>query len=237
MFAEAMVYLRSFAGTPPQFRRHLGEAIGHWGRGRRQTLAWAPHVANTLGLLDTTIDDIASRRTVVVLGSGPLFDVPLESLARTFGQVLLLDQVHLSAIRRRVDRYPNVRLVWRDLAPGLGFLKEVADLDWVISVNLLSQLGSAAPQGEGRLVIERHLADLTALPCPVTLVTDVEYRKFDESGELRHEFDQMHGVRLPRPDLQWKWELAPLGEEGIRDRRVHSVAAWADWNAAARNVT
>ena len=98
MLAELLVYAASYRATPPAFRRHLGEAIGLWARGQRQTRAWAPHLANSRGLIDTTIDDLDRRRTVVVLGSGPLFDVPVESLARTFERVILVDQAHLSTI-------------------------------------------------------------------------------------------------------------------------------------------
>lgn len=234
MIAEGLVYLRSWSATPPAFRRHVAEAVGLWGRGQRQAAAWAPHIANTSGLIDTSIDDIQPRRKVAILGSGPLFDVPLEALARNFGEVLLIDQAHLSTIRKRVGRYPNVKLVWQDIAPGLGFLGDIPELDWVVSVNLASQLGRAAPEGEERAAIERHLNDLSALPAASTLITDLDFRIFDESGDLREEFDLMHGIKLPKSDLHWKWELAPLGEEGIRSRRVHGVAAWSDWNAASR---
>jgi hypothetical protein len=168
-----------------------------------------------------------------VLGSGPLFDVPLESLARTFGEVILIDQAHLSTINGRIRRYANIRRDWRDLAPGLEFLGEIPDLDWVISINLLSQLGRDATGGEERAMIDRHLDGLAALACPVTLVTDFDYRVFDEAGRLLEEFDLMHGRALPAPELQWKWEVAPLGEEGSGIRRVHSVAAWANWHGAA----
>jgi hypothetical protein len=234
MIAEGLVYLRSLPATPPAFRRHLGEAVGLWARGRRQRIAWAPHVANASGLIDTTIDDIKPRRKVAILGSGPLFDVPLEALARNFAEVILIDRAHLSTTSRRVSRYANVRREWRDLAGGLKFLGEIADLDWVVSMNLLSQLGAGGPEGKERETIDRHLDALTALPCAVTLVTDLDYRIFDRSGKRLEEFDLMHGRKLPARELQWKWEVAPLGEEGPDIRRVHSVAAWANWHAARK---
>src|SRR5689334_8788395 len=128
MLAELFVYAASYRQTPPAFRPHLGEAVGLWARGQRQTRAWAPHLANSRGLIDTSIDDLGSRRTVVVLGSGPLFDLPVESLARTFRRVILVDRIHLSTIGQRVDRYANVERQWRDLSTArnpdaLGFLE------------------------------------------------------------------------------------------------------------------
>jgi hypothetical protein len=236
MLAELFVYAASYRPTPPAFRPHLGEAVGLWARGQRQTRAWAPHLANSRGLIDTTIDDLASRRTVVVLGSGPLFDVPVESLARTFRRVVLVDRIHLSTIDSRVDRYPNVERQWRDLSTtresdALGFLDAIDDLDWVISLSLVSQLARAAPGAE-RQEVDGHLDKLTTLRCPATLVTDLDYRVFNRHGVMLDTADLLHGRPVPRSGLRWKWEVAPFGEEGRHTRRVHSMAAWPDWRHA-----
>ncbi|HEX4297600.1 MAG TPA: hypothetical protein VHZ56_06210, partial [Devosia sp.] len=169
MLVESLIYARSWGRTPARFRPFLVDAVGLWARGNRQFRAWTPHLNKTIAVLDTTIDDIASRRTVAVLGSGPLFDVPIESLARNFRRVLLVDRAHLSTIDHRVGRYGNVERVWRDLAPEgdlhpLRFLADIPELDWVISVNLLSQIGRAAPEGRERQAIDAHLDGLAALP-------------------------------------------------------------------------
>jgi hypothetical protein len=237
MLAELAVYAASWRRTPKPFRPHLAAAVGLWARGRRQARAWAPHLANARGLIDTTIDDFAVRRTVAVLGSGPLFDIPLESLARTFERVLLVDLIHLSGIDARISRYGNVELSWRDLSPerdadALGFLRDIDGLDWVISANLVSQLAVAAQPGSERLVVDRHLEALAALPCPATLITDLDYRVFNRHGVIRDSADLLHGRPMPRSGLRWKWEVAPFGEEARNTRRVHYVAAWPDWRTA-----
>jgi hypothetical protein len=237
--AQNLIYLRSYRRTPAAFRPHLIGAIGLWARGQRQFRAWTPHLNKTLAVLDTTIDDIASRRTVAVLGSGPLFDVPVESLARTFNRVLLIDIAHLSTIDRRIDRYPNVERIWRDLAPEdqpnpLAFLGDIPGLDWVISVNLLSQIARAAPDGTERATIDAHLDGLAALEVPVTLITDVDYRVFDRAGTLLEDIDLMHGRQLPFPESRWLWEVAPFGEEAADTRRIHTVHAYADWHVVGR---
>jgi hypothetical protein len=234
MLAEAFVYAMSLAATPPRFRRHLYGAVGLWARGRRQASAWVPHMSNTRGLIDTAIDEFETRRTVAVLGSGPLFDVPLESLARTFGTVVLADQAHLWTSLSRERRYRNIRREWRDLsaatsADPLGFLLAENELDWVISTNLLSQIARTAPEGDEQRVIAAHLDALASLPCRTTLVTDVSYRIVDKGGQVIEEADMVYGYALPRPDLTWKWEVAPFGEEAPGTRRVHAVSAWVDW--------
>ena len=233
MLAESLVYARSYWRTPPAFRRHLAGSIGLWARGMRQYRAWTPHLNKTLAVLDTTIDDIASRRTVAVLGSGPLFDVPIESLARTFERVLLIDLAHLATADKRIRRYRNIERVWRDLAPPgdrrpLAFLEDIPRLDWVISVNLLSQIGQVAPEGQERAAIDAHVDGLARLQMPVTLVSDVDYRVFDRAGTLLEDVDLLHGRILPRPEGRWLWEVAPFGEEAPDARRIHTVVAFPD---------
>lgn len=237
MLAELAAYATSYRRTPPAFRPYLMAAARQWARGVRQTRAWAPHLANARGLLDTTIDDFARRRTVVVLGSGALFDLPLESLARTFDRVVLVDRIHLSRIDERIRRYANVRLEWRDLCPAgnpdaLDFLRGIDGLDWVISANLVSEMAAQADAARSRLVVDRHLDALTGLPCPVTLITDLDYRVFNRHGIIRDSGDMLHGRPMPRSGLRWKWEVAPFREEARHTRRVHYVAAWPDWRMA-----
>ena len=239
MLAEIAVYAASYRRTPKAFRPHLWAGVAYWGRGVRQTRAWAPHLANARGLIDTTIDDFEARRTVVVLGSGPLFDLPIESLARTFERVILVDRIHLSSLKERIGRYANVELVWRDLSPeddpdALGFLDYISGLDWVISANLLSDMAASARPDRARLVIDRHLDALRRLPCPVTLITDLDYRVFNRHGVIRDSADLLHGHPMPRSGLRWKWEAAPFREETRHTRRVHYVAAWPDWRMAGQ---
>jgi len=237
MLAESFVYARSFWRTPPEFRPFLVDAVGLWARGERQFRAWTPHLNKTRAVLDTTIDEVAPRRKVAVLGAGPLFDVPLESLARTFGEVLLIDVAHLQTTVKRTRTYGNVTRIWRDLAPPgethpLAFLNAIENLDWVISLNLLSQLGRAAPEGDERQTIDAHLDGLSALKMKVTLVTDIDYRVFDRAGTLLEEYDLLHGRLLPPPESRWLWAVAPFGEEHRDRRRIHTVAAYPDWPAS-----
>lgn len=235
MILRAISFLRSFAATPPPFRRHLAEAIAYFRRGERLALAWAPHLANCITLIDPMIDEIKSRRTVVVLGSGPLFEVPLEALARNFRRVLLVDRIHLDETMARTRRYSNVERVWRDIGGGdepLAFLDDIVGLDWVISSNVLSDLGREG----GAAAVQAHLDGLSSLGCPVTLCVDTDYRIFDRAGTLIEDVELLHGIRLPLPELTWIWEAMPLSDQIPGRRHVHSISAWSDWHSAKRSV-
>jgi hypothetical protein len=133
----------------------------------------------------------------------------------------------------------NVETIWRDLAPPgepapLAFLNSIPDLDWVISLNLVSQLAHTAPEGDEAALVDRHLGGLDALPMPVTLVTDTKYRIVDRTGREAETFDLLYGRTLPAPTETWTWDVAPFGEEAPNTQRVHTVAAYPDWHAARR---
>lgn len=101
---------------------------------------------------------------VIVLGSGLLLDVPIESLVEKFREVVLVDVVHLPEVRKRIKQYKNVRLIQGDITNVAERLFEtirqgrselplsepsIPELDastsLVISLNILSQL-AAVPQ-------------------------------------------------------------------------------------------
>lgn len=228
MLVEALIYALSLPETPRPFRRHLFGAVGLWSRGRRQARAWAPHLRATRAFIEAQIPAIGDRRSVVVLGSGPLFDVPLAALAEAFGEVVLVDRAHLLPTALAMRGYRNVRRQWTDLAASA--LPEALghEPDWVISTNLLSQLALAAPEGAERQAVADHLAALAALRCPATLITDTSYRVLDRGGRELRRSDLLHGHALPAGDAKWQWEVAPLGEESRSTSRVHAVSAWAD---------
>ncbi len=223
--------------TPAPFRRHIGPGIAEWALARRQVKAWAPHLAQSRGLIDTLIDDLPRRRTVLVLGSGLLLDLPVESLGRCFERVVLIDRVHVAAAQRRTARYGAVVHLWRDLgfedvAGWQALFAGFADLDWVISSTLVAHLGAGLDRAVGRRRVEAHLAALATLPVPATLITETDFRLVNRHGVLLDQGDMLCGHEMPRPGLRWKWERAPFGEEQRHARRVYQVAAWPDWRQA-----
>ncbi|GJD91358.1 hypothetical protein BHAOGJBA_4906 [Methylobacterium hispanicum] len=240
--------LALWLATPAPWRhRRLGyvrESVLLSGRARRCRRAWAPHAARSREAVLAACADLPLRRAAVVLGSGPLADVPLSQLAAGFERVLLVDAVHPLGARLAARRFPNVRLVTADLAGAddpVGALCGGADL--TVSANLLTQLpvvpmdrhearGLAEPERLGARIVADHLAALGRLPGRVCLVTDTAQREEDRAGRVTGRLDLLFGVRLPPSPLAWDWELAPFGEAARHRRLIHSVRAYPDWGAA-----
>lgn len=249
-------YLMSlFTPSAPGARRlgYVGESFAIRARQRRQRAAWAPHQAETQRFLS---DLPCEGRRLIVLGSGPLLDVPLEALAARWPEVVLVDVVHTRAARARAAALPNARCVLLDVTGCLSALEggrgvpeprppallEAKDAT-VVSLNLLSQLPIlplerladlrvTEAQGEAfaRALIEGHVRWLRGLGAArAALVSDVCRRWFTRGREVVEVEDALHGARLAvDPDRAWVWEVAPWGEIDARTRLTLDVQAWFD---------
>ncbi len=156
------LWLESFLTPCPRPVRALGylqEALAIRSCYSRCCYAWAPHLKRSREVILAAMAECATRRTAVVFGSGMLYDVPMDELAAAFREVVLVDIVHLRDARRRVRRWPNVRLYSADVTgtveevyrvahlPGVPLPRaapvlflDAPEVDLVASVNLLPQL-------------------------------------------------------------------------------------------------
>ncbi len=157
MLAEWLTYLTT---TCPRHLREMGylrELIALGVRYRRRHRAWTGHLDQCRGLISEAARASTRRRKAVVLGSGLLHDIPLADLAGLFGEVVLVDVMHLRLPRRKARGLANVRFLDNDFTgvvkavhahvnaggplplPVSGGLPE-DDADLVVSANVLSQL-------------------------------------------------------------------------------------------------
>lgn len=250
MILEALNYAATWPLTSAANRPHIRYSVNLWSRAGRCAAAWREHEENSLRAMLEAMAGLPQRRTAVVLGSGLLRDVPILELARQFDTVVLVDLVHLASVRAWLvaKGLRNVRLIERDLsgladlaegrAPDpLGFLRQVPYLDFVVSANLLSQIGRGAkrrieqmPQGTmpgdalPRLM-QAHLDGLATLPAKACLVTDIAFSVIDRTGHLHETVDLLHGVTPPQAASTWQWPVAPVGEESRDYQIVHRVIA------------
>lgn len=250
MILEALQYAATRAVTPKEFRPHIRYSVNLWARANRCAKSWAEHENNSRQFVLQSARKLKQRRTAVVLGSGLLRDVPHDALVAMFDTVVLVDLVHLASLQAklRLNAKKNVRIANRDLsgfdeilagkeAEPLDFLRRVPYLDFVVSANLLSQIGTGAhhrlerekitnaPDDLLPKLIQTHVDALAGLPCKVCLVTDTSFDVIGKDGSLQQHEDLLHGIEISSPTAAWEWPLAPLGEESRDYRIVHHVIA------------
>jgi len=252
MLAEALAWLLTPASTTARRMGHLGEAIAIAARHRRCRRAWAPHLAASRAALLASARTAPGHGTALILGSGPLLDVPLRELADLFESVWLVDLVHPWSSRLQARRYANVRLIEHDVTECLvrlpaepvlpGWLLDEPGIDWVASVNLLSQLpvlptrwlrarhpemSEADVARFGASLMCNHLAWLARFRAPVCLLADVEQTALDAAGKVRAQCE--FGALLAdwRIEADWRWDLAPPGELAGGGSAHHRVASLA----------
>jgi hypothetical protein len=258
MLTEWLIYLSADCSPAARKLGYLRESIAIRSRYRRCKAAWQPHLENSRSALLESLHACRSFRTALVLGSGLLLDIPLRELAGRFENVWLVDLVHLPEVRRAIRPYANVRCFSRDitgfteqmsalspnnfeLMPPAIFLDE-QHIDWVASVNLLSQLpllplrwlrehfpeiGEDALENWSAGLMRQHLDYLAAFAAPVCLLTDMEQTTRGREGEVIECVDLEAKIGLEGKVIsQWRWDIAPEGEIVPQINRFHHVAAY-----------
>jgi hypothetical protein len=249
MLTEAIQYAATSLVTPMKFRPFVRSSVSLWSRAGRCARDWATHEENCKAFIREATAGVKQRRTCVVLGSGLLRDVPIDDLAAKFDTVALVDLVHLASVRMwlKGKRFRNVRLISRDLSgfddavaaenpEPLSFLRQVPYLDFVVSANILSQIGVGSKRrleaennpARGEILerlVRAHLDGLAALPCKTALITDTAYRVTDRGGQVLEEADLLCGVPAPTAKRAWTWPVAPYGELNKDYQAVHDVIA------------
>ena len=162
-FCKELIYKIFKERTLPSAARRAGyvsDQLGIRKRFLRESGNWKSHLDNTRNFIIEAARKTEKRTSVAVLGSGWLYDVPLDELSQMFETVTLVDIVHPEPVKVRAARMPNVRLVTTDLTGGavqqamnapsfqsfVDWLPSAAldisldEFDLVVSVNLLNQL-------------------------------------------------------------------------------------------------
>lgn len=119
---------------------------------------WNVHLFNAKDYIMESLPP--SAKSIAVLGSGWLLDVPMDSLLKNNIEINLFDISHPQQIRNKYKNNEEVKFITADLTNGLvdiakktksfgGFLNDfermqcyegLKDFDFVVSLNLLNQL-------------------------------------------------------------------------------------------------
>lgn len=244
MIHEALEWLFTPCSRAGRDLGYLAETIAIGARHRRCRAAWAEHLRRSRETILDAASTAPGRRTAVIFGSGPLLDVPLAELARMFGSVILVDALHPLSARWQARRHANVELVTADLTGVLQALHEWRpgtplpapqpipllqrdDVDFIVSLNLLSQLGvlpvewierRAGPPGPAMAeayaadLTRAHLAELARCRARVCLIADVEWWRQDAEGRIVERASTIYEVPPPVSSGEWIWAIAPAPE-------------------------
>lgn len=224
--------------------RELGIVSGQNGiynRYLREKEGWDKHLANTKKLILDAVNQ-NQPKSICFLGSGYLLDVPADELLENGLRLTFVDISHPTPILKKYSRNPNVSFITEDLTGSvlqnlsserlrdiiffkLANLIERAepftpDADFVVSLNLLSQLSDIPLEflrRKGKLTDWQSIELATAiqqkhinsLPKGKSLlVSDIMEEYYNDKGELMATrptvFADLSGLSQVK---EWIWEF------------------------------
>ncbi|MGZ3840560.1 MAG: hypothetical protein ACXVCA_00640 [Bdellovibrio sp.] len=161
MISEALTFL--FTPTIPLAKKYgfLYQSIALGQRYKRCKKAWLPHLKNCQDLFTATVRKLPQKKSVVILGSAHLHEIPVHLLEPNFESITLVDIVHPLKHHLLAKRNTRVKLVTCDISCCLDKMDDIQSLeelqrtlqdlqsqslfhfeaDLIISANILSQLG------------------------------------------------------------------------------------------------
>jgi hypothetical protein len=199
------------------------------------------------------LDEVARSgcRSILILGSGPLNEIPMARLVDILDHIVLVDIVHPLKVRRDWSRHPKVRLEELDLT-GVGETllgyqggqlpsprpPPLPDADFILSANCLSQLSLKPRQHVEKKapsetldrfceeISKAHIKQIAGLQKPHLIISDFETDLLDGSGALVERSQPF----FERSQLQllnsWPWTVAPKGELARRHSLLMKVGAF-----------
>jgi hypothetical protein len=224
-----------------QKMQYNSDQQGIMSRYLREKEGWDIHLTNTKKFIIQS-SPTKKKGKVLVLGSGWLLDCPINELSSNFDEVVLVDIIHPKQVIKKHKHLSNVTFVNADLTGGLieyihknikpgkkyllsSLLSEIshfsnsmpADFDFVISLNLLSQLSiiitdylkrvstfSETELNEIAAVIQQnHINSLPKDKC--ILISDFEEELYDEDDKLLG-VNPLLFIDLPKGNSTEKWQ-------------------------------
>jgi hypothetical protein len=250
MILEWFEYLKTKSTKTAKDWGYVYQNISLKFRSRRCAKAWLSHNENSKQFVRNQITKFQPR-TVMVIGSGLLLEVPIETLLEQTDKIYLVDLVHAREIRKLAKKNPKIELIEKDISSLLGFLKkgmgpfqlknipwkqlpewDLPKVDLVISANLLSQIPliiseniSMTPETYekfARHVRDQHIERLFGQAERVILFADFETRYIDRDGHRIKTESYEVNLKSLKFDREWTWEIAPYGETS-KDYRIEML--------------
>ncbi len=160
MIREALIYF--FTPTTPLAKKYgfLYQSVSLEHRYERCKKQWLPHLKNCQDLFLDAVKKVRNKKSIVILGSAHLHEIPMHLLLEHFESITLVDLIHPLKHHWTAKRNPRVKLITQDLSQSLDKLDSLQSLedlhaliknlgeetlfsfqaDLIVSSNLLSQL-------------------------------------------------------------------------------------------------
>lgn len=234
---------------------HLFESISLLEREKRCQKSWLPHRTQCKSFIGENLSLAKNFDSILVLGSGPLHEIPIEILASTFKKVVLVDIVHLKNTKKALAHLKNIEFIEHEISELESVLKNEKRLievipktftndNWgiVLSINIMSQLplhldsyikkklknkfSDKQVDTFLKQVTKNHLSYLQAFQCPVILISDIETCYFDKKEMLLQKDQNYSHLQMPKAIATWSWNVAPIPEFDKNIAMKMTVAAF-----------
>ncbi len=242
MLNEILTYLTAKSTKEARAMGHLYESISLIQREKRCHKFWLSHRTHCKNFIIQEMNKVETKNSVLILGSGPLHEIPIIDLASQFDRVDLVDVVHLKTIKNKYAHLKNVFFIEADITEleveilrTKKIFNKIPSLllnnhySLVISANLLSQLpyhlkkyleNKANPKlTELELetfcyqVSADHYKYISQFSCPVLLITDLESHYYGPANDELIEIQKPYiNFSLPEAQESWWWNVAPAPE-------------------------
>ncbi|MDA0707735.1 MAG: hypothetical protein O2963_01480, partial [Proteobacteria bacterium] len=213
---------------------------------------WDSHLNKCKTFIIDALKNIPDGSKVVIIGSGGLYDVPIEVLIEHKMEITCIDIVHQTHAKRKAR---NFKFIAQDITslikPVYYYIEHNEPLpdsfdpqvifpykaDLIISLNILSQLpinmmryaeekNRPLPESFEHDVIKVHLHWLFDQKTAIVLISDIERKYFKDKDYSSTEKALPNLETLQNPLDQWQWDLAPAGEIDKNMHVTHTVGAW-----------
>jgi hypothetical protein len=193
--------------------------------------------------LDVPVADLARLFASVVLADIVVGKVAREWVKRRPGKIQAVAWDASGAL----DALAKVsRTLPAELAPAMFTHADPGpppggEPDLVVSANCISQLGlvpghslaatkrdADLPERCAQAAARRHRAWLAERTGVRVLLADAARLDIAADGRLLKRENLHERFGLPKPDRQWRWDLAPIPEWSEDFHRVHEVGAWVN---------
>ncbi|MEN0058640.1 MAG: hypothetical protein AAGB31_07380 [Bdellovibrio sp.] len=160
MLYQALLFLLTPVSPLAKKYGFLYQSIALKARYERCKKAWLPHLKSCQDLFLQVLQQLPQKKSIVILGSSHLHEIPLHLLTQNFESITLVDVVHPLRHHWLAKKNPRFKLITTDLSQSLEHLEGLNSLedlhaliaqlqektlfhfaaDLIVSGNLLSQL-------------------------------------------------------------------------------------------------